>query len=112
MLDAVPPGEKVEVVDAIAAPIPLQVIADLFGVGEANLDLFRRWSDTIIAAADLPDDERDEQRTALETNEMVAFLMEHIELARRRRERRARVCSSGPTSTAVRSTSPRSWASA
>ena len=78
VLDRVAPGERIEAVDAIAAPIPLQVIADLFGVGGADLDLFRRWSDSIIAASDLPDDERVEQRMALETNEMVAFLVDHI----------------------------------
>ena len=77
-LDAIPAGERIDIVDAIAAPIPLQVIADLFGVGEADLELFRRWSDTIIAAADLPEDELDSQRMELETNDMVMFLMEHI----------------------------------
>jgi cytochrome P450 len=78
VLDQATPGDTLNAVDAIAAPIPLRVIADLFGVGDANLDLLRRWSDSIIAAADLAGDERIEQRMALETNEIVMFLMEHI----------------------------------
>ena len=79
VLDEVPLGEPVEVVDAIAAPIPLTVIADLFGVGDADLDLFRRWSDTVIAATDLPDDERAEQQAALQMGEMATFLLAHID---------------------------------
>ena len=53
LLDAVPAGtgDVVDAVEAIAAPLPLRVIAELIGVPESDLDDFRRWSDAMIAAA-------------------------------------------------------------
>jgi cytochrome P450 len=41
----------VDVVDDIAAPVPTLVIAELLGVPPEDLATFRRWSDTMIAAA-------------------------------------------------------------
>lgn len=51
LLDAMPTGEPVNVVDALAAPLPLMVIAELVGVPRSDLEDFRRWSDAIIEAA-------------------------------------------------------------
>lgn len=51
LLDAVPTGEPTNIVDALAAPLPLMVIAELVGVPRLDLDDFRRWSDAIIEAA-------------------------------------------------------------
>jgi cytochrome P450 len=81
LLDAVPPGEVVDLVDVLAAPLPVLVICDLLGVPDANRDDFRRWSDATIVASDgraalSDDDTRD-------VMELVAFL---DALARAKRE--------------------------
>jgi cytochrome P450 len=81
LLDAVPAGEVVDLVDVLAAPLPVLVICDLLGVPGADRDDFRRWSDATIAATDgratlSEEDTRD-------VMQLVAFL---DELARSKRE--------------------------
>lgn len=51
LLDAIAPGEPVDIVDALAVPFPLLVIADLLGVPEARFDDLRRWTDALIELA-------------------------------------------------------------
>ncbi len=72
LLDAVPPGETVDLVDALAAPLPVLVICDLLGVPDADRGDFRRWSDATILASDgraaLPPD------ALADVMELVAFL--------------------------------------
>lgn len=51
LLDAVTPGEPVEFVDAVAAPLPILVIAEMLGIRGEDRDRFRVWSDAMIAAA-------------------------------------------------------------
>ncbi len=55
VLDAVVPDEAVDFVGAVAAPFPVQVIAELLGVGDADRGDFRRWSDAMIEAPDTKD---------------------------------------------------------
>jgi cytochrome P450 len=75
LLDAVPVGEVVDLVDVLAAPLPVLVICDLLGVPDANRADFRRWSDATIVASD--------GRAALSADaladvmELVAFLEQH-----------------------------------
>ena len=80
-LDAVPSSEPIDGVDGLAALVPIAVIAELFGVGDADHELFRRWSDAVIAAPDRDD--------ALgggdEFGAMAEFLMGHIESSEDRR---------------------------
>ena len=52
LLDDVPPGEVVDAVDVLCAPLPVLVIAELLGVPSEDRDDFRRWSDAAIAATD------------------------------------------------------------
>lgn len=52
LLDAVPPGEVVDLVDVLAAPLPVLVISDFIGVSDAVRADFRRWSDATILASD------------------------------------------------------------
>lgn len=72
LLDAIPPGEAVDLVDVLAAPLPVMVICDLLGVPDADRDDFRRWSDATILASDgraaLPPD------ALRDVMELVAFL--------------------------------------
>ena len=57
LLDAVEPGRPFDFVDAVAAPLPLLVIAELLGVPTEDRARFRTWSDAIIAAATEPTEE-------------------------------------------------------
>jgi len=57
LLDGLDPSAPIDAVDALAAPIPLRVIAELVGVPASDIDEFRRWSDAMIdAASDFTDD--------------------------------------------------------
>jgi cytochrome P450 len=75
LLDAVPPGEVVDLVDVLSAPLPVLVICELLGVPDANRADFRRWSDATILASDgraaLPPD------ALRDVTELVVFLEAH-----------------------------------
>lgn len=73
VLDGVP-DEPFDFVDRVAAPVPITVIADFFGVGDADLEQFRRWSDAAIESSDRTDGEQ-----AADMGEMAAFLLAHVD---------------------------------
>ena len=75
VLDAAPPSTQIDGVDSLAALVPIAVIAELFGVGDADRELFRRWSDAVIAAPD----QEDVTGGNDEFGSMAEFLMGHIE---------------------------------
>ena len=52
LLDAIPPGEVVDLVEVLTAPLPVLVICELLGVPGQNRSEFRRWSDAAIVASD------------------------------------------------------------
>ncbi|MCB1262946.1 MAG: cytochrome P450, partial [Acidimicrobiales bacterium] len=83
VLDRVEPGSEVDFVDAVAAPIPVLVIAELLGVGDADEQDFRRWSDACIEGAE---DDTDHEAEGLEkmaaVGELMAFLGEHVSARR------------------------------
>jgi cytochrome P450 len=57
VLDDVDPAAEIDLVDALAAPLPLLVIAELLGVPTSDRDQFRTWSDGVMeAATELTDD--------------------------------------------------------
>jgi cytochrome P450 len=57
VLDAIDPAEEVDLVETIAAPLPLLVIAELLGVPASDRDRFRIWSDAVMEAASRITDE-------------------------------------------------------
>lgn len=73
VLDAAPVGEEFDAVGALTAPFPVQVIAELLGVGDADRDDFRRWSDAMIEAPDSSDPE-----VLTRAGELWRFLDEHL----------------------------------
>jgi cytochrome P450 len=75
VLDDVVPDEPVDAVDALASVVPIAVIAELFGVGDADRELFRRWSDAIIASPD----QADSAESPPEVGQMAEFLVAHID---------------------------------
>jgi cytochrome P450 len=54
VLADVPEGEEIDFVDAVAAPFPVLVIAELLGLANADREQFRRWSDSVIDSPDRP----------------------------------------------------------
>jgi cytochrome P450 len=73
-LDALDPSAEIDLVEAIAAPIPLTVIADLLGIDAAVRADFRRWSDAAIEITDNPTDPEILSAAA----ELFAFLGELV----------------------------------
>ena len=51
LLDAMPLGEALDVVEAFAVPLPILVIADMLGVPEERHADVARWTDSLIALA-------------------------------------------------------------
>lgn len=49
-LDAIEPGSVLDLVDAVAVPLPMYVIAEMLGVPRSDRSRFKRWSDAMIAA--------------------------------------------------------------
>ena len=49
-IDAVAPDGRCEFVSALAAPVPLRLIADMLGLPGEHFELFRRWSDGTASA--------------------------------------------------------------
>ena len=72
-----PPDPTSGLVEEVAAPVPIAVIADMFGVAVSDRHQFRRWSDAVIESTD-----RTEEEQADELGQMAAFLMEHIDSPR------------------------------
>jgi len=49
-VDAIEPGSVVDLVDALAVPVPMYVIAEMLGVPRSDRAAFKRWSDSMIEA--------------------------------------------------------------
>ena len=49
-LDAIEPRSVIDLVEALAVPVPMYTIADLLGVPREDRADFKRWSDAMIAA--------------------------------------------------------------
>jgi len=67
-------GDEVDFVETIAAPVPVEVIAELLGIADGDRADFRRWSDAMIVISDNPGDET----LAAAGAELFAFLDDHI----------------------------------
>jgi cytochrome P450 len=57
-LDEIDAGAPIDAVDAISAPVPILMIANMLGVPADDLPTFRTWSDAIAIAATDPTDPR------------------------------------------------------
>ncbi len=74
LVDAIAARAPFEVVEALAAPLPLMVICDLMGLPSSDWPLFWEWSDAVVpGAADMTEERRAELNKALE-----ALLRRHI----------------------------------
>lgn len=77
-------GERFDLVDALAYPLPVIVIADLLGVPASDRGLFRRWADVLLGQQVDPDQallEAGQQAVgavAPVLREMNAYFLDHI----------------------------------
>jgi cytochrome P450 len=82
LLDGV--GERFDLVDALAHPLPVIVIADLVGVPADDRPLFRRWADVLLGQDVDPDEtlraagQRAVGAVAPVVREMNEYLLAHI----------------------------------
>jgi cytochrome P450 len=79
LVDELPTGEPVDIVAALAAPLPLMMVCSLLGLPEDGWRTFLEWSDAAIPGAAPLSDERRAELMA----ESESVLREHI--AERRR---------------------------
>lgn len=64
----IPDGEQVDIVDALAGPLPLMVICDLLGLPPEQWRTFMEWSDAVIpGAAELSAERRAEMIDSLDS---------------------------------------------
>jgi cytochrome P450 len=61
LLDDMAGRTEVDLVDAFAFPLPIQVICELLGIPVADRDSFRTWSNTIVSGGLIADPARMEQ---------------------------------------------------
>jgi cytochrome P450 len=78
VLDECTAGDRIDLVDAIAAPIPVLVIAALLGLGDGERGDFRRWSDACIEGADEDPDGEAAMAAMLAVGELLEFLRGHV----------------------------------
>jgi cytochrome P450 len=74
LLDGIDPGRPVDLVEALTAPLPLVVIAELLGLAAGDRVAFRRWSDAIMEAATALTEEN-----ALLSLELIEYLVGQID---------------------------------
>ena len=49
LIDAMPVGKPFDLVTALAAPLPVMVIAEMLGVEDGDMAAFKTWSDAIFS---------------------------------------------------------------
>jgi cytochrome P450 len=72
LLAAMAGRDRLDLIDAFAFPLPIQVICELLGVPVADRDSFRAWSNTIVAGSQA----REQLPAAMQA--MVAYIRELI----------------------------------
>ena len=82
VLDELAPGDRIDLVDAVAAPIPVLVIAELLGIGDAERADFRRWSDACIGSPDQDPDGEEAMVNLVAVGELLDFLGAHVSARR------------------------------
>src|SRR5690349_4405937 len=86
LLDRV--GERFDLVDALAYPLPVIVIAELLGIPTSDQELFRSWADVLLSQEVDPNEavekagEQAVAAVAPTMREMNAYFLDHIRFRR------------------------------
>jgi cytochrome P450 len=83
LLDRVRPGDTIDFVDAVAAPLPITVIAELLGVPIEDRDRFIAWTNASVGRAD-PEYAQDAAMAAL--SGQYEYFVDIVEQRRRQPE--------------------------
>lgn len=83
LLDPLAEGET-DLVAAFAEPLPVEVIAELLGVPEADRHLLRPWSNAIVALYELAHDDAAAVRAITAAREFDAYVRNLVEARRER----------------------------
>jgi cytochrome P450 len=81
LLDGVDPGATIDFVDALSAPLPIIVIAELLGVPIEDRDRFVAWTNASVGRAD-PEYAEDQSLEA--SGEQYTYFVDIVEQRRRR----------------------------
>ncbi|HKO27545.1 MAG TPA: cytochrome P450 [Solirubrobacteraceae bacterium] len=91
LLDAIPAGDRLELVEHLAYPLPVIVIAELLGVPASDRYLFKGWVDRMFESADqvslVKQDEKQNEaiKKSLEGQKALTdYLGEHVDERRKR----------------------------
>ncbi|MDI5968703.1 cytochrome P450 [Streptomyces sp. SL13] len=80
LLDAVD-GDRFDLVDALANPLPVTVIAGMLGVPQSDRDLFQKWADQLLSTdPDDPDSVKQMEETAVGIS---SYLQDFIDARRK-----------------------------
>jgi cytochrome P450 len=84
LLDDAPAGEPFDLVQTLALPLPVVVIAELLGVPVSDRELFKRWSTSIAdVATNLFSTPEAIESTKHASTELIAYLTGFVEERRR-----------------------------
>ncbi|HLT35880.1 MAG TPA: cytochrome P450, partial [Enhygromyxa sp.] len=85
LVDDIVGREQFDLIEALAIPLPVTVIAELLGVDPARRSEFKRWSDDLLAGTrfDPNLDDAELERLLASRNQFLDYFREMIELRRR-----------------------------
>jgi cytochrome P450 len=84
LLDGVVPSGQMDLVEDLAVPLPVTVIAELLGVDPSRREEFKRWSDSVISQSSSANGDR--QEPGLDLEQFIGYFRDVIEQRRRRPE--------------------------
>ncbi|MGW7379124.1 cytochrome P450 [Streptomyces sp. NPDC054794] len=85
LMEALPTGQQIDIVDDFAYPLPVTVICRLLGVPREDEPLLRAWSDTLVTSADVRTDEDPTERHRAGDQARIEMGGYLLDLAERRR---------------------------